>query len=193
MELELILELIHRSFVNKIDFQVSRLDVKTFVFHVKAAMTSLSSPGLFWWLHVFLVWVLVEKLIVGSYRIRRAKAVSFECQSLIWVFEVYPSVIRCSLMVCIIALTQKRDRLQGLGPLSFMWAMKVWGKETPFTMSTCRVATSAWSSKHSWIEHFFSIQVLYEQVKASRLWLEHLLTWWRKISNLQLMQQKSDG
>lgn len=62
-------------------------------------MTSFSSPCLLWLLYVFLALVFVEKLIVGCYRIRRAKAVSFECQSLIWVLELYPSVIHHSLTV----------------------------------------------------------------------------------------------
>lgn len=79
------------SFVNKTDIQtheVSGLDVKTFVLHVSDAMTSL----------LVLVTVCIfslsvcGKLIVGCFRIRRAKAVSFEFQSLIWVLELYPSL-----------------------------------------------------------------------------------------------------
>lgn len=105
--------------MNKVDIQtheVSGLDVKTFVLHVRDAMTSFSSPCLFWLPYIFLALVFVEKLIVGCYRIRRAKAVSFECQSLIWVLELYPSVTHHSLTVgpsaCIITLRQKTDGLK---------------------------------------------------------------------------------
>lgn len=107
------LKLIWSSFVNNIDIQtheVSGLDAKTFVLHVRDAMTSFSSPCLFWLPYIFLALVFVENLIVGCYRIRKATAVSFECQSLIWVLELYPSVIHHSLTVgpsaCILTLTE---------------------------------------------------------------------------------------
>lgn len=107
------LKLIRRSFVNNIDIQtheVSGLDAKTFVLHVRDAMTSFSSPCLFWLPYIFLALVFVENLIVGCYRIRKATAVSFEGQSLIWVLELYPSLIHHSLTVgpsaCILTLTE---------------------------------------------------------------------------------------
>lgn len=88
--------------MNKTDAEThngSGLDGKTLVLRVRDAMASFSSPSLLWLLYIFLALVFVEKLIVGCYRIRRAKAVSFECQSLIWVLELYPSVIHHSLTV----------------------------------------------------------------------------------------------
>ena len=144
-------------------------------------------------IYIFLAVVFVEKLIVGCYRIRRAKAVSFECQSLIWVLELYPSVIQHSWQQAL-----RWDR--GCGEFccrKFTWLILVLcsqlhvslGHETPpphNVQSKCLL-----NAANSWNEEFF-IQLVHEQVKASRSW-QAFANMTIQISNLQPMQQKSDS